>query len=283
LAQVSRLQFQLQHAYWFRGTLWSSAMTRTVAPTSNWQSYVYPEDLCISRSLLEHAKPMPTPTGNSRDTPCFSEYGARGTAHALAGTRAAHKQSPQLAPNPAFRRNVFLDRLTPSKVEFSQEPRSVHHSSSFCRQSSQVLSNINTFEALLSPGKLLTSASRSFASSEELTAGWRDIMEPDLASDCSTTDSLEVRSSRDAPVKVLCLAEAVQDDDGVEIPLPSVGSSGHHAGTCEPCAFLYKKTGCGKGTFCDFCHVCGPNVRQQRRRDKRQAQKAQKIRASPLT
>merc|ERR1712107_89972 len=30
-------------------------------------------------------KPMPTPTGNSRDTPCFSEYGARGTAHALQG------------------------------------------------------------------------------------------------------------------------------------------------------------------------------------------------------
>merc|ERR1719161_2547 len=37
--------------------------------------------------------------------------------------------------------------------------------------------------------------------------------------------------------------------------LPTVGSSGHHFGTCRPCAFLYTK-GCSNGVSCSFCHLC---------------------------
>merc|ERR1712216_76318 len=36
---------------------------------------------------------------------------------------------------------------------------------------------------------------------------------------------------------------------------PTIGSQGHHFGTCKPCAFLYTK-GCGNGSDCPFCHLC---------------------------
>jgi len=38
---------------------------------------------------------------------------------------------------------------------------------------------------------------------------------------------------------------------------PSRGSAGHHAGTCRPCAHIWKQAGCSKGLDCEFCHLCG--------------------------
>eukprot|EP00403_Amphidinium_massartii_P032099 CAMPEP_0178438082 /NCGR_PEP_ID=MMETSP0689_2-20121128/35373_1 /TAXON_ID=160604 /ORGANISM="Amphidinium massartii, Strain CS-259" /LENGTH=227 /DNA_ID=CAMNT_0020060401 /DNA_START=78 /DNA_END=761 /DNA_ORIENTATION=+ len=50
-------------------------------------------------------------------------------------------------------------------------------------------------------------------------------------------------------------------------PLPSVGSAGHAAGTCKPCAFFHTK-GCRHGTQCEFCHLCDEGEKKRRRRDK---------------
>jgi len=44
---------------------------------------------------------------------------------------------------------------------------------------------------------------------------------------------------------------------------PTVGSQGHWAGTCKPCAFLYTK-GCGNGANCSFCHLCEPGEKKRR-------------------
>jgi len=46
---------------------------------------------------------------------------------------------------------------------------------------------------------------------------------------------------------------------------PTVGSQGHWAGTCRPCAFLYTK-GCGNGAMCSFCHLCEPGEKKRRAR-----------------
>lgn len=65
--------------------------------------------------------------------------------------------------------------------------------------------------------------------------------------------------------------ESAADARAVELEpcgLPSVGSAGHRAGTCSPCAFLYTR-GCDRGTECEFCHLCGPEVRKQRKKEKR--------------
>lgn len=49
--------------------------------------------------------------------------------------------------------------------------------------------------------------------------------------------------------------------------MPSVGSIGHEAGTCKPCAFMFTK-GCGNGFDCQFCHICQPGEKKKRRKDK---------------
>lgn len=51
--------------------------------------------------------------------------------------------------------------------------------------------------------------------------------------------------------------------------LPSIGSRGHNAGECKPCAFMYAK-GCKNGALCAFCHLCD-------RTEKKRRQKAKKL------
>lgn len=76
-------------------------------------------------------------------------------------------------------------------------------------------------------------------------------------------------------VKLLCL----DDSSDVKLlastppplpgdPLPSPGSAGHGTGTCKPCAFLHTK-GCANGTNCEFCHLCDPEEKKRRKREKR--------------
>jgi len=50
--------------------------------------------------------------------------------------------------------------------------------------------------------------------------------------------------------------------------LPSVGSAKHASGFCKPCAFLYTK-GCANGPSCTFCHLCMPDERKFRLREKK--------------
>jgi len=51
------------------------------------------------------------------------------------------------------------------------------------------------------------------------------------------------------------------------LELPSAGSLGHSSGHCRPCAFLHTK-GCENGLACQYCHICGPEERKHRRREK---------------
>jgi len=51
-------------------------------------------------------------------------------------------------------------------------------------------------------------------------------------------------------------------------PLPSPGSAGHGTGECKPCAFLHTK-GCANAETCQFCHLCDPEEKKRRKREKR--------------
>lgn len=51
--------------------------------------------------------------------------------------------------------------------------------------------------------------------------------------------------------------------------LPSLGSSGHGAGRCKPCAFAWKDEGCANGESCVFCHLCDPGEKKRRQKEKR--------------
>jgi len=46
---------------------------------------------------------------------------------------------------------------------------------------------------------------------------------------------------------------------------PSKGSSGHHLGTCRPCAFFLKQ-GCKSGSECVFCHLCDEGEKSRRKK-----------------
>lgn len=50
--------------------------------------------------------------------------------------------------------------------------------------------------------------------------------------------------------------------------LPSLGSIGHHARRCKPCAFA-TRFACANGTQCHFCHLCGHGEKKRRRKEKR--------------
>lgn len=71
------------------------------------------------------------------------------------------------------------------------------------------------------------------------------------------------------PPVFLSLADSVPEPilDVVNFSnLPSVGSAGHHSGTCQPCAFTIK--GCSSGAGCSYCHLCDPTEKKRRRKEK---------------
>jgi len=59
--------------------------------------------------------------------------------------------------------------------------------------------------------------------------------------------------------------EALPDSSLGSAEMPTVGSAGHHLGTCKPCAFAFTK-GCGSGVSCQFCHLCEPGEKKRRQK-----------------
>jgi len=51
-------------------------------------------------------------------------------------------------------------------------------------------------------------------------------------------------------------------------PLPSLGSAMHATGTCRPCAWFYKASGCSNGEDCRHCHACPEGAIRDRRKAK---------------
>merc|ERR1719447_1776376 len=74
------------------------------------------------------------------------------------------------------------------------------------------------------------------------------------------------------PAVQLSLDGAVARPAGGTADCPSVGSAAHWAGLCKPCDFLHKGK-CTNGSACKYCHLCGPEVAAQRRRQKKALRK----------
>jgi hypothetical protein len=70
--------------------------------------------------------------------------------------------------------------------------------------------------------------------------------------------------------QVLMLSEALQEAQLGSNELPTLGSAGHNLGTCKPCAFFYTK-GCGNAAQCTFCHLCPPDEKRKRQKEKQAA------------
>lgn len=79
------------------------------------------------------------------------------------------------------------------------------------------------------------------------------------------TVSSKAACGRQGPV--LSLFDLMQEPELGSPELPTVGSAGHHAGTCKPCAFYHTK-GCGNGVNCSFCHLCPAGEKKRRQKEK---------------
>jgi len=66
-------------------------------------------------------------------------------------------------------------------------------------------------------------------------------------------------------------------DQAVVAGLPSIGSVGHADGTCRPCAHAWKLAGCSKGRSCEFCHACGQEDFQRKRKENAARRKAKRV------
>lgn len=98
------------------------------------------------------------------------------------------------------------------------------------------------------------------------------LQECEMNADDSGTFTADHHALPREPVQlpvVLSLADSVPEPalDLVDFSnLPSVGSAGHHLGTCKPCAFTIK--GCASGAACSYCHLCDPTEKKRRRKEK---------------
>mmetsp|Transcript_67270 Transcript_67270/g.161245 ORF Transcript_67270/g.161245 Transcript_67270/m.161245 type:complete len:347 (-) Transcript_67270:68-1108(-) len=69
--------------------------------------------------------------------------------------------------------------------------------------------------------------------------------------------------------QILQLAEALPEPELGSPECPTMGSRGHGAGNCKPCAFVHTK-GCENGTECIFCHLCEPGEKKRRAKEKKE-------------
>jgi len=102
------------------------------------------------------------------------------------------------------------------------------------------------------------------------------------AGDFGDTFGVRAPPLSESTKQVLSLANALETADVAapqvpapdeEVALPSVGSAGHAAGACQPCAFVHAGR-CNHGPACSFCHLCGPEERKRRKREKLEMRRA---------
>eukprot|EP00927_Polykrikos_kofoidii_P073811 TRINITY_DN69830_c0_g1_i1.p1 TRINITY_DN69830_c0_g1~~TRINITY_DN69830_c0_g1_i1.p1 ORF type:complete len:572 (-),score=87.00 TRINITY_DN69830_c0_g1_i1:359-2074(-) len=76
------------------------------------------------------------------------------------------------------------------------------------------------------------------------------------------------------------MSPAPADAMPMSVPWPtdlaSTGSTYHALGSCKPCAWLWKPTGCLNGRACAHCHLCPAGELQVRRKAKMKALRAMK-------
>lgn len=77
----------------------------------------------------------------------------------------------------------------------------------------------------------------------------------------------ENSNSIEAMPRILMLSEALPQPCLGSPEMPTVGSAGHNLGACKPCAFFHTR-GCENDVQCSFCHLCPPDEKRRRAKDK---------------
>lgn len=116
---------------------------------------------------------------------------------------------------------------------------------------------------------ITTGAQAFMARFAEATGFWTT---PEYDSSLYNAEAFDATGAQQMP-RVLMLSEALPDPGLAQLgsyEMPTVGSAGHQVGNCKPCAFLYTK-GCDNGAQCPFCHLCAPDEKRRRQKEKQAA------------
>jgi hypothetical protein len=66
---------------------------------------------------------------------------------------------------------------------------------------------------------------------------------------------------------------SISGESSLEVENPrkpewSMGAKAHSDGTCKPCAWHWKPSGCNKGENCEFCHLCEEGAVKMRKKER---------------
>lgn len=180
-------------------------------------------------------------------------------------------------PVPLFIRNTFIDTAVPRPISLDEflEERRVHSCpvESPPGFGSEVLGLPMASAPVTAGNSLMDSALAAAASASAAiaaaTACW---MNTPLQGQvhCQQVPASPMTRPPSSPrehAPVLRLAEALVEPELGSPEFPTMGSAGHRAGNCKPCAF-YHTRGCSNGTQCPFCHLCPAGEKKRRQKEK---------------
>lgn len=170
-------------------------------------------------------------------------------------------------PVPFVVRNTFIEAKLgrPDSLDEFYRDRQIHSSPAVtdeCKEQSR-----DGSDAQPTPSRTIAARAHALISSAAASTGfWTGLQDEETA---FPTDHVGAPLQMQMP-HVLMLSEALPESQLGSPEMPTMGSSGHYIGACKPCAFFYTR-GCENGVQCTFCHLCPPDEKRRRQKEKQVA------------
>mmetsp|Transcript_92753 Transcript_92753/g.145703 ORF Transcript_92753/g.145703 Transcript_92753/m.145703 type:complete len:200 (-) Transcript_92753:130-729(-) len=120
------------------------------------------------------------------------------------------------------------------------------------------------------------SAHARFTGTFSKETDWNDESEQSTCDNDYSHISESLYGSEDTHAEIMTSQEAVVETS-LKRATWSIGAIGHANGSCKPCAWNWKPSGCTKGHNCEFCHLCEDGVVKFRKKERLHRRKEMKI------
>lgn len=211
---------------------------------------------------------------DSRSTSAGSrESGDRHGATAGYAASMQHSALPDYEyPVPLIVRNTFIETNVgrPDSLEEFYAERRIHSSPAVPKGEKEE-TNVDSRQPDLR--RSITIGAQSVMSTvTELWKGWHEECPATPTSDLMFQSwSEDTYADPMQMPRVIALSEALPPEPMLgSTEVPTIGSARHHLGTCKPCAFFHTRF-CENGVECPFCHLCPPDEKRRRQKEKQAA------------
>lgn len=197
---------------------------------------------------------------------------SRASGALLSTSVAAPSPESLLRSMPRFSQPQF-DGQQSELLLSTEEDQGPQHARKFSYSPGQVLQQT----ARLRPGGAIGSSLEAAATASSPSSSEAMELTPDAKVPPSMAVTVLAEAASLAVGHLQRAASTVAAEHLLGSPLmPTVGSSGHFAGTCNPCAFAFK--GCHSGIQCQFCHLC---MRGEKKRRKKASKMVRRVGWTP--